>query len=57
MPPPEGVADAFHYSIIVNKNQHKFWIQVTGGIAGVNEIYGVGLLDSNGNIEYVEPGN
>jgi hypothetical protein len=57
VPPPKDIFDAFQYCIVLDKRGRRFWIHQTGGFAGVNEMYGVGILQSNGNIEYVEQGN
>ena len=53
IPPPPNVADVFIYSIIVTRQGQRFWIHRTGGFAGVNELYGIGILQSDGTIKYV----
>ena len=55
VPPPSNVADAFVYDIILAKKGQRFWIRRTGGFAGVNELYGVGVLQKDGTIKYVKP--
>ncbi len=55
VPPPSNIQDAFHYSILMSRNREEFWIWRHGGIAGVSELYGTGVLQTNGTIRYVEP--
>ena len=53
--PPPPAQDTYIYDILIDEGSRRFWIQRKGGYAGVNEIYGVGILEPDGRIRYAEP--
>jgi hypothetical protein len=55
VPAPNNTIDDFAYAIMVDTKQNRFWIHKTGGFAGVDEIYGTGIVQPDGTIRYVEP--
>lgn len=57
VPHPSNIEDYFRYRIMMSKDGGEFWILRYGGFAGVSELYGIGVLDTNGTIRYVEPAN
>ena len=55
VPYPSNMADIHVYEIIVAKEGQRFWIRRSGGFAWSDVIYGVGALQEDGTIMYVEP--
>lgn len=53
--PRPPAQDAYIYDILIDETNRCFWIHRRGGYVGVNEIHGVGILEPDGNIRYVEP--
>lgn len=52
---PANIPDAFRYNIILSKDGQQFWILRTGGFAGVYELYGTGVVQTDGTIKYLKP--
>ncbi|OGV61659.1 MAG: hypothetical protein A3K19_15260 [Lentisphaerae bacterium RIFOXYB12_FULL_65_16] len=42
--PPSTVCDAFTHTVFVDHRSKQYWILRTGGVAGVNELYGPGTF-------------
>jgi hypothetical protein len=44
VPYPEGFADYFGYSVYLHIKSGRYWIHQSGGVAGVSNFYGPGLV-------------
>jgi len=44
VPYPNGTADYFIYRVYLHRTTGKYWINISGGIAGVNRFLGPGSL-------------
>jgi len=49
VPVPPGLADAFSYHVILEKDTGRFWIRRSGGYAGITKVFGPGTIAVKGD--------
>ncbi len=45
IPYPKGMADYFGYSVYLHTKSGRYWIHQSGGVGGVSNFYGPGLVN------------